>query len=290
MYIKEFMQYLERTRKLSANTRMAYERDLHSFEKFLEDNEMGAIQQATQADVVAYIVSQQKNGRANATIVRSVVTLRGFYGFLYRTGRIEADPTEGLDAPKAQRTIPSVLTTAEVERLLSQPDVSAPKGCRDKAMLELLYATGIRVSELIALRLGDVNLEMGFVRCGRRERIIPIGRVCVGALQQYLSWARPAIAGGPACDALFVNMSGQAMTRQGFWKVVKQYALGADIDADITPHTLRHSFAAHLLENGADLKSIQSMMGHMDISSTHIYEQVVNNHLRDVYKKAHPRA
>ncbi len=290
MYIQQFLAYLEKNKKLSPNTLAAYRRDMQRFASYLELAGLPPAEQADKPTLVAYVLSMQKEGRANATIVRNVVTLRSFYAYLMRMGAIAEDPSEGLTPPKAQKTMPGILTPEEVERLLEQPDPTTVKGERDRAMLELLYATGIRVSELIALQLSDLNFEMGFVRCGERERIIPIGRTCVAALQQYIQGARQQLIAGRDDGTLFVNMYGRPLTRQGFWKIVKQYAAMADIAGDITPHTLRHSFAAHLLQNGADMKSIQSMMGHMDISSTQIYAQVVNSHLRDVYQKAHPRA
>ena len=205
---------------------------------------------------------------------------------------IPVNPAKGFTPPKLERKLPEILTGKEVDLFLDQPDASEEKGCRDKAMLELLYATGIRVTELISLDIHDINLSLGFVRCSGKgkERIVPLYKAAVRALSSYINEVRPQLLDEPHQTALFVNMNGERMSRQGFWKIVKYYQEKAGITKDITPHTLRHSFAAHLLENGADLKSIQEMLGHADISSTQIYTQIVNQKLRDVYAKAHPRA
>lgn len=288
-YINDFLK-AEQEKRLSENTLAAYRRDLYQFGEFLDRNALPAPERAERSVLLAYVVALQKQGSANATISRRMATLRNFYRYLQRTGIIQNDPTQELELPRQERTLPGILSPEEVERMLNQPDSSTDKGCRDKAMLEVLYATGIRVSELIALTVEDINFDMGFIRCGAKERIIPIGRACIGALQQYLNGVRGRILNGQQSPLLFVNMYGNALTRQGFWKIIKQYASAAGLEESITPHTLRHSFAAHLLENGADLKSIQSMMGHMDISSTQIYTQVVSNKLKDVYQRAHPRA
>ena len=221
-----------------------------------------------------------------------MASLKSFYTYMTAARYINCNPVKGFKPSRTERKLPSILTNHEVDLFLEQPNIGDAKGCRDKAMLELLYATGIRVSELIALDTQDVNLSAGFLRCrGRdKERVVPLYKAAVRALAAYINDVRPQLLEDPGETALFVNMNGERMSRQGFWKIVKCYQEKAGIHKDITPHTLRHSFAAHLLENGADLKSIQEMLGHADISATQIYAQVVNQKLRDVYAKAHPRA
>ena len=229
-----------------------------------------------------------------STVTRAAASLKSFYGYLIRTGKIVVNPVRGVVPTRVERKLPQILTSKEVELFLEQPERTDPKGCRDHAMLELLYATGIRVSELIDLNVDDLNLSGGFLRCTKKgkgkERIIPLYTAAIRALSEYLKDVRPQLLEAPYESALFVNMSGKRMSRQGFWKIIKHYQEKAGIQKDITPHTLRHSFAAHLLENGADLRSIQEMLGHADISSTQIYAQLVNHKLKDVYIKAHPRA
>ena len=289
-----FRDYLEKHRRLSENTLTSYGRDINLYIEYLDAKARINAAEAGKSVIIAYLVYLKSNGRATSTILRSFASLKAFYGYLLSLGKIESDPTEGVELPKAERKLPQVLSTEEVNRLLDQPSGEGDKDRRDKAMLELLYATGIRVSELIALDIADVNLDMGFIRCrgtGDRERIIPVGRICTGVLSDYITNVRKRIISNENEKALFVNMSsGTRISRQGFWKLIKQCAANAGIDADITPHTLRHSFAAHLLENGADIRSVQSMLGHSDISSTQVYTHLLSNKLRDVYAKAHPRA
>lgn len=290
--IESFIRYLEKEKKLSQNTLQSYRNDVVQFTEYLEMNHYKSAEKATKAVIVSYMVYLEGEGRATSTISRNLVSLKAFYHFLLRNRMIETDPIAEIHPPKVKKKLPLVLSSEEVERLLEQPQKVDLKGYRDKAMLELLYATGIRVSELISLNLSDVNLEMGFVRCrgSKKERMIPIGKICMLALQDYIENARALLVRVPEEEALFVNMNGVRLSRQGFWKLVKQYAQQAGITKDITPHTLRHSFAAHLLENGADLQSIQSMLGHSDISSTQVYAQLMTHKLKDVYAKAHPRA
>jgi integrase/recombinase XerD len=227
-----------------------------------------------------------------STISRNLASIRSLYQYMSKNKMIEQDPTIELDSPKVEKKLPQILSTHEVELLLEQPKCVDLKGYRDKAMLELLYATGIRVSELINLNTADVNIEMGFIKCnkGSRERMIPIGSIAVNALREYINKSRGLLIHKPDEKAMFVNINGKRLTRQGFWKIIKQYKNQAKISKDITPHTLRHSFAAHLLENGADLRSIQEMLGHSDISSTQIYAQITKNKIKEIYKKTHPRA
>ena len=231
-------------------------------------------------------------GKSPATITRSAASIRSFYQYMLQRGAVRQNPAKAVAAVKVERKYPEILTGREVELFLEQPKCVDDKGFRDHAMLEMLYATGIRVSELISLNVEDVNLAAGFIRCvGRgKERIIPMYAAAVKALRDYLEFIRPRIIADKEEHALFVNMNGERMSRQGFWKIIKYYQEKAEIKKDITPHTLRHSFAVHLLENGADLRSIQEMLGHADISSTQIYVNVVQKQLKDIYQKAHPRA
>ena len=286
-----YERYLAEEKKASPNTLSSYLRDVNQFRRWLEGEGLSE-EQAVQADVEAYTKALSAKVKSVATVTRSLASLKSFYAFLQREGRVEANPAKGIAPAKVERKLPQILTSKEVELFLEQPDAADAKGCRDKAMLELLYATGIRVSELIGLDLEHLNLSAGFVRCpGRgKERIIPLYQAAVRALGDYVLHVRPQMLERPDEQALFVNMSGERMSRQGFWKIIKHYQEKAGICKDITPHTLRHSFAAHLLENGADLRSIQEMLGHADISSTQIYTQLVSSKLKHVYNKAHPRA
>lgn len=290
-YLSGYERFLTEEKKVSPNTLSSYLRDVRQYLDWLEEEGISPIQ-ALHADVEAYTRSMTAKGKSAATVTRCQASLKSFYSWLIQIGQISENPARGLSQTKVERKLPHILTSREVELFLEQPDPSDAKGCRDKAMLELLYATGIRVSELIGLDLDNINLSAGFIRCANRgkERIIPLHQAAVRALQNYLDRVRPQMVEHPDEKALFVNMSGERMSRQGFWKIIKYYQEKAGIQKDITPHTLRHSFAAHLLENGADLHSIQEMLGHADISSTQIYTQVVSQKLKDVYNKAHPRA
>lgn len=290
-YVSGYEVWLSREKKAADNTLSSYLRDVRQFSDWL-GSEGVALPQATQDDIRRYTKFLDMKGKSDATIVRSVASLKSFYGYMLSSHYVPGNPAKGFTPSRLERKLPEILTSKEVDLFLEQPNVSDEKGCRDKAMLELLYATGIRVTELISLDIQDVSLSLGFVRCAgkSRERIVPLYKAAVRALSAYINDVRPQLLNEPHQQALFVNMNGDRMSRQGFWKIVKYYQEKAGIKKDITPHTLRHSFAAHLLENGADLKSIQEMLGHADISSTQIYAQVVNQKLRDVYVKAHPRA
>ena len=290
-YLKGYERYLTEEKKASSNTLSSYLRDVGQYTRWLEGEGL-APEQAAQSDVEAYMRALSAKGKSVSTVTRSLASLKSFYTYLLGAGRVEVNPAKGLAPAKVERKLPQILTSKEVELFLEQPEPSDAKGCRDRAMLELLYATGIRVSELIGLDLDHLNLSAGFIRCASRgrERIIPLYPAAVRALQDYVEHVRPQMIERPDEKALFVNMNGERMSRQGFWKIIKHYQEKAGIHKDITPHTLRHSFAAHLLENGADLRSIQEMLGHADISSTQIYAQLVNQKLKDVYNKAHPRA
>ena len=290
-YLEAYEQYLRTEKRASENTRSSYLRDLRQFSAYCGERGI-ALEDVTAEIVEQYSRHLLSRGRSVSTVTRAVASLRSFYGYLLRRGWVRDDPAKGIVPGKVTRKLPQILTSKEVELFLEQPDRTDPKGIRDHAMLELLYATGIRVSELIALDVNSLNLTGGFLRCGApgKERIIPLYATAVKALERYLKEVRPQLIDGPQEEVLFVNMNGGRMSRQGFWKIIKHYQEKAGIQKEITPHTLRHSFAAHLLENGADLRSIQEMLGHADISSTQIYAQVIKQKLKDVYIKAHPRA
>ena len=291
--IQEFIDYLGHEKGLATNTLESYSRDLRQYYGFLSADSAASLEKASQSTIVAYLMYLRKQGKATATIARRLAALKAFYQFLVKENYVSEDPTDDLSSPKLERKLPKVLTIEEVERLLAQPDVSTAAGKRDKAMLELLYATGIRVSELVNLNLGDIDLSEGFVRCmgkGSKERVVPMGEIAVAALRTYLDTARPRMVADQHEKAVFVNHHGKRLTRQGFWKIVKKYAAQAQIRKEITPHTLRHSFATHLLENGADIRAVQEMLGHADISTTQIYTHVTKERLKGVYAKSHPRA
>ena len=286
-----YEDFLLNNKKASANTVASYMRDIRQFDTYVTSHLNLTIDKVTKDQAEVYFAWLTNNGKSAATVTRSLASLKGFYSFLVSSQQVEANPVRNIHLAKVEKKLPQILTGKEVELLLDQPQCTDPKGFRDKAMLELLYATGIRVSELIALNVEDVNLPAGFIRCsGGKARMIPLYPAAVRALQSYLNQVRPGMIADPMEAALFVNLSGERMSRQGFWKIIKHYQQTAGIQKDITPHTLRHSFAAHLLENGADLKSIHEMLGHSDISSTQIYAQLVKQNLKSVYNKFHPRA
>ena len=290
-FIAGYESWLGNEKRAAANTLSSYLRDVRQFALWAQEDEL-PLTQVEQEDVRRYAHYLEKKGKSNATVVRSVASLKSFYTYMTAAHCVRINPVKGFTPSREERKLPSILTNHEVDLFLEQPNAGDVKGCRDKAMLELLYATGIRVSELIALNTQDINLSACFLRCrGKgKERIVPLYKAAVRALTAYVNNVRPQLLENPDETALFVNMNGERMSRQGFWKIVKCYQEKAGIHKEITPHTLRHSFAAHLLENGADLKSIQEMLGHADISATQIYAQVVNQKLRDVYVKAHPHA
>jgi len=293
--LKHFLHYLSVERGLARNSLEAYERDLTAFLEFLKDKHgLASIEEVSRVHIVSYLMHLREAGRASSTVARTMTSIRGFFKFLVREQRLVSDPSVYMESPKTDKKLPKVMNLEEVERLLDAPRRDDPAGIRDKAMLELLYAAGIRVSELVSLDVDDLNLGMGFVRCfgkGSKERIIPLGRMALDWLNRYLQTARPKLVKkGQADKALFLNQNGGRLTRQGFWKIIKHYAREARIEMDITPHTLRHSFATHLLENGADLRAVQEMLGHADISTTQIYTHVTKVRMKDVYNRTHPRA
>ncbi len=286
--INGFINYLHNVKKMSVNTEMSYRRDLNKLGNYLKGKPLSDV---TVDDLQTYISNMGEQGFKPATISRNIASIKAFYHYLVKEGIVKEDVSVSLKSPRIEKKLPEILTTDEVVRLLEQPKGDSPKEVRDKAMLELLYATGIRVSELISLLESDVNMTMGYIVCRdlHKERVIPFGSEARNALSRYMGESREAMIENENCRTLFVNCSGGPMSRQGFWKLIKYYAKKAGIAADITPHTLRHSFAAHLVENGADLKSVQEMLGHSDISTTQIYATVGHSRIRDVYNKAHPR-
>lgn len=289
--VSEFISYLHNEKNTSENTELSYKRDLAKLCAYLDEQGITDISKVTVTNLNSYVLDLEKKQFAPATISRNIASIKAFYHFLYREKRVKEDISENLKAPKIEKKAPEIMTMQEVALLLEQPSGKSAKEVRDKAMLELLYATGIRVSELISLKISDVNMQMGFILCRdtNKERVIPFGNKARSALLKYLEYARAELMPDALNDILFANCSGQPMSRQGFWKLIKYYTKKAGITADITPHTLRHSFAAHLVENGADLKSVQEMLGHSDISTTQIYATMNHNHIREVYAKAHPR-
>ena len=289
--ISAFIAYLHNVKNTSGNTEMSYKRDLEKVLHFMAARDIQEVKDVTAQDLMDYVKYLEENKFAAATVSRNIASLKAFYHYMVQEGLVEEDISDKLKAPKIEKKAPEIMTPDEVVRLLDQPSGDSPKEIRDKAMLELLYATGIRVTELITLSLSDVNMQMNFILCRDRnkERIIPFGAAAKAAMERYLNGTREEMLENKKSDVLFANCSGQPMSRQGFWKLIKYYAKKADIQADITPHTLRHSFAAHLVENGADLRSVQEMLGHSDISTTQIYANLNHNHIREVYAKAHPR-
>ena len=289
--IKLFLEFLQKDKKLSDNTLQSYRRDIMQYHNYLSENKMNYAK-VTNGDIKSYLINLKDNGKKTSTISRNLATIRSFYQYLVRVKKVKEDPTENIQSPKIEKRVPSVLSTEEVELLLEQPKDIDLKGTRDKAMLEFAYATGMKVTEIIDLNIDDIDYENSTVTCrsGKKERTIPLGTLAEKALKEYTEQARPILIKNDKNKSLFVNMNGSRLTRQGFWKIVKYYKEKAHINKDITPHVLRHSFAAHLLQNGADLKSIQAMLGHSDISSTQVYAQFETNELQDIYKKAHPRA
>lgn len=291
--IHVYENYLNKVKHASGNTVSSYIRDIRQFSEWLERTEKIELLDAVQQNISAYLTYLQDQGKSGATVSRTLASLKNFYVYAVSSGFLEVSPvTDQIHVDRGERKPPQILTGREVELLLSQPVTTDPKGIRDKAMLEVMYATGIRVTELIDLDVENVNLEMGVIRCNgaKKSRVIPLYPAALKALASYLSDARPLMAISMSETALFVNVSGVRMSRQGFWKILKYYQSKAGIEKDITPHTLRHSFAVHLLENGADLSALQELMGHSDISSTQMYASLVNQKVKSVYEKCHPKA
>ena len=289
--IDSFISYLHNVKQSSTNTQLSYQRDLKKFKAFCDGKGISSVKELTAKDLKAYVDVMGEEQFKPATVSRNIASIKAWIHYMMDEDVIKEDITRTLKVPKIEKKIPEIMTMNEVVTLLEQPVGNNPKEIRDKAMLELLYATGIRVTELISLKMEDLNMQMNYIICndGNKERMIPFGAKARMALMRYLEEVRDEMLADAKSHVLFVNCSGQAMSRQGFWKLIKYYAKKAGITEDITPHTLRHSFAAHLVENGADLRSVQEMLGHSDISTTQIYANMNQNKLREVYKRAHPR-
>ncbi len=288
--INKYLEYL-RFKKLSNNTVMAYTRDLNKFKIYLKENNLD-VKNIGIKELQKYIDAMAETNTKKSTIARQAATLRSFYNYLFKNSLVKEDPTEDLKLPKVEKLAPNILTTKEIEAFLSEPDNKSLKGVRDKAMLEFAYATGMKVSEITGLNVKDINLNDEYVICSTElgRRVIPLGKISIEALRTYLEESRPFLIKNDEEPSLFVNLNGSQLTRQGFWKIIKYYKEKANIDKDVTPHVLRHSFATHLLQNGADLNAIQNMMGHVDISSTKVYLQFLEEDIAHEYKSAHPRA
>ncbi|MGI6328318.1 MAG: site-specific tyrosine recombinase XerD [Dethiobacteria bacterium] len=291
--LKDFVFFLSVEKGLAENTLESYQRDLKKYIQFLNRQEVRDFNETSKKIILEYLAEQKQKGLAVSTLTRNLASIRSFYQYLLQEQIIQENPAGELESPRAEKRLPTVLSFKDIELLLEQPQPKGNIGMRDKAMLELLYATGIRVSELVSLNLDNVNLKMGFLKCdgkGNKERIVPLGSVAIKSLQEYLQNGRLKLLKQRDEKALFINQHGKRLTRQGFWKILKKYALRTGINAEITPHTLRHSFATHLLENGADLRSVQEMLGHADISTTQIYTQITRKKIKEIYNQTHPRA
>ena len=290
--ISAYENYLTKVKQASGNTVSSYMRDIRQFAGWLRDAEEIDVVDATQLNIADFVTHLESQGRSGATRSRALASLKNFYAYLVSSGFANENPVKEVKVERSEKKLPQILTSREIELLLAQPSGTDPKGIRDRAMLQVMYATGIRVSELIGLDLSDVNLDQGTIRCagGRKIRVLPIYEEAKKSLRRYIQEIRTDMLADPEERALFVNVGGARMSRQGFWKILKHYQDTAGIEKEITPHTLRHSFAVHLLENGADLGSLQELMGHSDISSTQMYTQMVDQKLKKVYERCHPKA
>lgn len=291
--IQAYENYLSKVKQASENTISSYMRDIRQFSEWMQLGGTSDVLNATQANVRDYLLHLQEEGKSGATASRSLASLKNFYAYVVSSGFLESSPVSSdIHVKRGEKKMPQILTGKEVELLLEQPACVDPKGYRDKAMLEVMYATGMRVTELISLNVEDVNLNLSVVKChsGRKSRVIPLYPAAQKALAVYMSDVRGTMISDISEEALFVNVGGTRMSRQGFWKILKYYQAKAGIEKEITPHTLRHSFAVHLLENGADLGSLQELMGHSDISSTQLYAHMINQKIKSVYQKCHPKA
>jgi len=289
--VDQFVAYLHNVKKTSINTEMSYKRDLCKFAKAMDEQGFKEVADISEDALQAYVSNLYDQGFKQATISRNIASIKALYQFLVQEDQVVKNISEKLKSPKVEKKLPEILSMDEVVKLLEQPSGNTDKEIRDKAMLELLYATGIRVTELISLKMSEVNMQMSYIICkdAHKERVIPFGQEAKKAISRYLVDIRNKMIIDANEETVFVNCSGAPMSRQGFWKIIKYYTKKAGIQIDITPHTLRHSFAAHLVENGADLRSVQEMLGHSDISTTQIYATLNHSHIREVYAKAHPR-
>jgi integrase/recombinase XerD len=291
--VDNFLNYLVVEKALANNTLESYSRDLLRYLDFLERNSISCIEEITQKIVIAFFADIKANGLGVRSRARMLAALRGFHAFMLEEGGISSNPMANIATPRILHSLPDILSTVEVDNLLEIPDIKQPLAQRDKAMLELLYATGLRVSELVGLRCADLHLQSGYLRTfgkGRKQRIIPVGEVATDYLRLYLDHARKLLEKSYNSDFVFLNRSGNGLTRQGFWKIIKRRALQAGISKNVTPHTLRHSFATHLLENGADLRVVQTLLGHVDIATTQIYTHVSREHIKKIHQQFHPRS
>lgn len=290
-YIERYNSYLTEVKRSSKNTIESYLRDIRGYLLFCQNNAIEP-SNAGQEDVQNYLVLLKKSGKTATTITRGLASIRSFYQFMIYSGAVDSNPTKDVKTEHANKKLPEILTEKEINQLLNQPDISTHRGCRDKAMLELMYATGIRVSELINLNVEDINLQISILHCktAKNDRVIPIYKQAVHNVEDYLSRVRPVVLTDRKEKALFLNLNGERLTRQGFWKIIKGYAATAGIDKDITPHIIRHSFAIHLLENGAGIRDVQEMLGHSGLSSASVYTQIINRKYENTYNKFHPRA
>lgn len=293
LLIEHYLEYLAIEKGLSKNTILSYRRDLKKLQRFLDDEQDDSLVDAQPAAIASFVAEIRRKGASPRSVGRAISAVRGFYRYLLATRRIQSDPTINIESPRLERRLPTVLTEEEVDRLLTFNRRSGPLDLRDTAILELMYATGLRASEVVSLKMGDVHLELGYVRCigkGSKERIVPVGSKAIAALELYISGCRNALVARTGSRSLFVNSRGEALSRQGLWKLIKKRVRAAGISRRVTPHTLRHSFATHLLSHGADLRSVQEMLGHADISTTQIYTHLDKSRLKQIYLSAHPRA
>ncbi|KXH82064.1 site-specific tyrosine recombinase XerD [Sporosarcina sp. HYO08] len=291
--LEDYIHFLKVERQLSHNTITSYKRDLVEYISSIEEVGLAKLDEIGRSTILEYLHRLKEDGKSTRTISRHISSIRSFHQFLLREKVTTQDPTVHLELPKLEQKLPRVLSLEEIDRLISSPDRAKPQGIRDTALLEVLYGTGMRVSECIGLNIDDLHLSMGFIRVfgkGSKERIVPLGRKAIEACRQYMEEVRPRLTSKQKTEALFVNLRGTRLTRQGCWKILKTYALKAGIQKELTPHILRHSFATHLIENGADLRAVQEMLGHADISTTQIYTHVSRTRLKDVFVKFHPRA
>ncbi len=290
--LQDFLAYMADVKKASANTISSYRNDLTKLIRHLEQQNISEIERVSETSLNSYILAMEREGMSPATVSRNIASMKAFIFFLIRKGKLHGDPSERIKAPKVEKKLPHTLTPDQVNGLLEQPDKESRKGIRDRAMLELLYATGLRVSELISVNYEDINLKNKYIRCNssNKERIIPFGNKAKQALEAYFQKVRAELLGRIDSNICFTNLSGEPMSRQGFWKIIKSYGRSAGIEAEITPQVLRHSFAVHMMENGADIRSVQELLGYSDVTSTQVYLQAKKGKIRDVYENTHPRA
>lgn len=290
-YLKDYKDYLNQVKRSSSSTIESYVRDVRVFLSYLDLNSL-VLKKISSDDIKTYLKYLEGLGKTNSTITRNLASIKSFYDFLMSIGLVKSNPTKEVKLKKTETKLPEILTQKEIDILISQPNVSTLRGCRDKAMLELLYATGLRVTELIDLNIEDINLQIGIIVCKSKqsERVVPVYKSALKSIENYLTTVRNSLVNDKSEKALFVNMNGEKMTRQGFWKIIKAYAEAGGIEKTITPHTIRHSFATHLLENGAGIKDIKEMLGHSGLSSTQVYSQIIKQKYESTYIKFHPKA